>query len=47
MLLANATASALFAGWVRIKSGSIFGPWLIHAWLNIATCLSAAVRTAT
>jgi membrane protease YdiL (CAAX protease family) len=39
--------SALFAGWVRIKSGSIFGGWLIHASANIAICLSVAIRTAT
>lgn len=39
-------AGALFMGWVRIKSGSILGPWLIHAALNVATCLSVAARTA-
>lgn len=37
---------ALVSGWLRIKSGSIFGPWLIHAALNVATCLNIAVRTA-
>jgi membrane protease YdiL (CAAX protease family) len=40
-------ASALFMGWVRIKSGSIIGSWLIHASANIVICLSVAVRTAT
>jgi membrane protease YdiL (CAAX protease family) len=40
-------ASALFMGWVRIKSGSIVGSWLIHASANIVICLSVAVRTAT
>jgi membrane protease YdiL (CAAX protease family) len=40
-------ASALFMGWVRIRSGSIVGSWLIHAFANIAICLSVAIRTAT
>jgi membrane protease YdiL (CAAX protease family) len=39
-------AVALFVGWVRIKSGSILGGWLIHAAANIAVCLSVAIRTA-
>lgn len=38
-------AGALFAGWVRIKSGSILGPWLIHASANVMMCLSVAART--
>lgn len=38
-------ASALFLGWVRIQSGSILGPWLIHAAANVAMCLIVAVRT--
>ena len=38
---------ALICGWVRIKSGSIFGPWLLHASGNVAMCLSVAIRTAT
>lgn len=37
---------ALLNGWLRIKSGSIIGPWLIHAAANVATCLGVAVRTA-
>ena len=32
-------------GWLRIRSESILGPWLIHAALNVATCLSVAYRT--
>src|SRR5262249_16637188 len=40
-------AAALFCGWVRIKSGSIFGSWLLHASGNVAVCLSVAIRTAT
>jgi membrane protease YdiL (CAAX protease family) len=39
-------ASSLFLGWVRIRSGSIIGPWLIHASANVAICLSIAIRTA-
>lgn len=37
---------AWISGWLRIKSGSILGPWLIHAALNTATCLYVAVGTA-
>ena len=40
-------AVSLFCGWVRIKSGSIFGSWLLHASGNVAMCLSVAIRTAT
>ena len=38
-------AGALFAGWARIESGSILGPWLIHGSVNVTMCLSAAART--
>jgi membrane protease YdiL (CAAX protease family) len=38
---------ALFQGWIRIKSGSIAGSWLIHASANVAICLSVATGTAT
>ena len=38
---------ALVLGWLRIKSGSIIGPWLIHASANVAIALSVAIRTAT
>jgi len=34
---------SLFKGWVRIKSGSIVGPWLIHGSLNVAMCLYVAI----
>ena len=44
-LLVPIFASALFSGWVRIRSGSILGPWLAHAAANVATCLSVAVRS--
>jgi membrane protease YdiL (CAAX protease family) len=36
---------ALFVGWARIKSGSIIGPWLVHASLNVAVCLGVAIRS--
>ena len=37
---------SLFAGWARIKSDSIVGPWLIHASVNTTMALSVAVRSA-
>jgi membrane protease YdiL (CAAX protease family) len=37
---------SLFFGWVRIKSDSIMGPWLIHACANTAMGLSVAIRSA-
>jgi len=40
-------AGSLFVGWVRIRSGSIVGPWLIHASVNFTMGLSVAIRTAT
>lgn len=40
-------ADGLFTGWLRIKSGSILGPWLIHATANVAMCLNVAIQTAT
>jgi len=39
-------AGALFAGWVRIRSGSILGPWLLHAAVNVTTGLSIATQSA-
>jgi membrane protease YdiL (CAAX protease family) len=36
---------ALILGWVRIKSGSIIGPWLMHASGNVTMALSIAIRT--
>lgn len=39
-------AGALVAGWLRIASGSIAGPWLMHGLVNVATALSVASRTA-
>ena len=36
---------ALYAGWLRIKSGSIAGPWLIHATINVTVALVIAART--
>jgi membrane protease YdiL (CAAX protease family) len=45
-LLAAILVGALFVGWLRIKSGSIVGPWIIHASLNTAICLVVAIRSA-
>ncbi|MDX1430151.1 MAG: CPBP family intramembrane glutamic endopeptidase [Rhodothermales bacterium] len=39
-------AGALVLGWLRFKSGSILGPWLVHAAANVAMAISIAVRTA-
>ena len=39
-------AGALVFGWVRIRSGSILGSWLMHASGNVAMALMVAVRTA-
>ena len=47
MILPLVFVSGLVLGWIRIKSGSIVGPWLVHASVNAATCLSVAIRTAT
>lgn len=35
---------ALYAGWIRIRSGSILGPWLIHGGANVAVTLSLLIR---
>ncbi len=45
MLLPAVFAGGLLSGWLRIKSGSIVGPWLIHGTLNTATCLYVAAGT--
>lgn len=45
-LLIAIFAGALFVGWARIRSGSILGPWLAHACLNVATGLSVLARSA-
>lgn len=45
-LLPIVFAGALFLGWIRIKSGSMLGPWLVHTAANVTMCLSVACRTA-
>lgn len=45
MLLPAVFAGGLLCGWLRIKSGSFFGPWLIHGAVNTATCLYVAAGT--
>jgi len=37
---------ALVFGWIRIKSGSILGSWLIHAAGNVTIALLVAAKTA-
>jgi membrane protease YdiL (CAAX protease family) len=44
-LLPIVFATSLVLGWLRIRSGSILGPWLIHAAANVTTALSVALRT--
>lgn len=39
-------AGALVLGWLRIRSGSIVGPWIVHAAANVTVALSVAMRTA-
>jgi membrane protease YdiL (CAAX protease family) len=46
-LLPLVFVGALVFGWLRIKSGSIIGSWLMHASGNVAIALSVAIRTAT
>jgi len=44
-ILVIVLAGALFTGHARIRSGSILGPWLMHATANVATGLSVAIRS--
>ena len=37
--------AALFAGWARIASGSILGPWIFHAGINVSMALNIAARS--
>jgi membrane protease YdiL (CAAX protease family) len=38
-------AGALVLGWLRIRSGSILGPWIVHASGNVTMALIVAART--
>ncbi len=38
-------AVALVLGWLRIQSGSILGPWLVHASSNVTMALVVAAHT--
>ena len=44
-LLVLIFVGASYAGWIRIRSGSIPGPWLIHGGVNLAVTLSVLIRT--
>ena len=46
-LLIVTFVAALVKGWLRIQSGSILGPWLMHATGNVGIALSVAIRTAS
>jgi membrane protease YdiL (CAAX protease family) len=35
-------AGSLVVGWIRIRSASIMGPWIVHAAANITVALSLA-----
>ena len=43
-LLVVAFCTALVKGWLRIKSDSIIGPWMMHATANVSIAISVAVR---
>lgn len=43
-LLVLVFVGASYAGWIRIRSGSILGPWLIHGGANLAVTLSVLIR---
>jgi membrane protease YdiL (CAAX protease family) len=45
-LLPMVFLGALLFGWVRIRSGSILGPWLMHASGNVTMALIVVTRTA-
>jgi membrane protease YdiL (CAAX protease family) len=38
--------ASLGVGWIRVRSGSIVGPWMIHASANVTMSLVVAARTA-
>jgi len=38
--------AGLLLGWLRIASGSILGPWIVHASVNVATAMLVAVAAA-
>lgn len=44
-LLVAVFAMALLLGWMRVASGSILGPWIIHAGINTTVALIAAAQT--
>lgn len=46
-LLPAVFAIALVLGWIRIKSGSMIGPWILHSSGNVAFSLIVAARTLT
>jgi membrane protease YdiL (CAAX protease family) len=45
IVLATPIAGGLLCGWLRLRSGSILAPWMVHAAGNVATMLAVAART--
>ena len=46
LLLPLVFAGSLIFGWVRIRSASILGPWIMHATVNVTMALMVAAGTA-
>lgn len=44
--LVSIFARSLFVGWVRMKSGSMVDPWLVHAPGDVTISLTGSVRSA-
>lgn len=44
-LLIVVFGGGLFAGWIRLRSESILGPWILHASVNVTMALSVAIRS--
>ena len=45
MILPGVFIGSLVMGWERMKSGSILGPWIMHATANVTVCMVVAVQT--
>ncbi len=43
-ILPGVFIGSLILGWERMKSGSILGPWIVHATANVTTCMLIAVQ---
>ena len=45
-ILPRLVIGSLFMGWIRMKSGSILGPWIIHAAANTTIAMVVATHGA-